>query len=284
MLKNQPDKQIELIVALALREDIGDGDITTQAVYTGKEQAEAEFIAKEDGIIAGIELAEYIYNRLDEDIVFEANVSDGDQIKRGQLIASAKGAANILLTGERTVLNFMQRMSGVATQTHKFASEISHTKAKVLDTRKTLPGHRYLDKWAVRLGGGANHRMRLDDMFLIKENHISVAGGIERAVDACRKFRNQQGLKARIEVEVENLDQVDRIIEHGGVDVIMLDNFSLIQLEDAVERIDGQFETEASGNVNMDTIKDIAETGVDFISVGALTHSVKALDISLLFS
>lgn len=278
------NREVEHIIALALREDIGDGDITTQAIYTGRETAEAEFIAKEDGIVAGIELASLIFQKLDDDISFRAEVQDGHQVKRGQLIATAKGAANVLLTGERTVLNFMQRMSGVATQTARYVEAVAHTQTRILDTRKTLPGHRFLDKWAVRLGGGHNHRFRLDDMFLIKENHIAVAGGIPQAIQACRRFRDQKNQAIRIEIEVETMEQVDMVLEHGGVDVVMLDNFSLLQLEEAVARIAGRFETEASGNVTLKTVAEIAETGVTYISSGALTHSVKALDISLLFS
>lgn len=277
------NQEVKWIVNLALKEDIGDGDITTMAVYSGKEHAEAEFIAKADGVIAGLELAKFIFAELDKDIVFKAELRDGDRVHRGQLIASASGPANTILTGERTVLNFMQRMSGIATKTRMFADAISHTNAKILDTRKTVPGHRYLDKWAVRLGGGTNHRMRLDDRFLIKENHISTAGGILNAINACLKLKEQQGLEADIEIEVKNLDELEKVMEFGNVKWVMLDNMDLLHMQEAVNMVAGSFYLEASGNVTLETVAPIAETGVDFISSGALTHTVTALDISLLF-
>jgi nicotinate-nucleotide pyrophosphorylase (carboxylating) len=279
------EKEVEWIVALALKEDIGDGDITTEAIYRGTEYAEAEIIAKEDGIIAGVDLAAYIYSRLDDSIKFEPNVRDGQVIRRGQLVGVAKGPANILLTGERTVLNFMQRMSGIATKTHAYVKALEGTKAQILDTRKTVPGHRYLDKLAVRLGGGTNHRMRLDDRFLIKENHISVAGSVSKAIDSCIRFREAKNLKGvKIEVEVRNLDELSNVIHHGGVDYVMFDNMDILDMQTGVKMVGGRFLIEASGNVTLETVRDIAETGVDYISCGALTHTVKALDLSMLFA
>jgi nicotinate-nucleotide pyrophosphorylase (carboxylating) len=279
------DKQVEWIVALALKEDIGDGDITTEAIYRGTEYAEAEIIAKEDGIIAGVDLAAYIYSRLDDSIKFEPNVKDGQVIRRGQLVGVAKGPANILLTGERTVLNFMQRMSGIATKTHAYVKALEGTKAQILDTRKTVPGHRYLDKLAVRLGGGTNHRMRLDDRFLIKENHISVAGSVSKAIDSCIRFREAKNLQGvKIEIEVRNLDELSNVIHHGGVDFVMFDNMDILDMQTGVKMVGGRFLIEASGNVTLETVRDIAETGVDYISCGALTHTVKALDLSMLFA
>jgi nicotinate-nucleotide pyrophosphorylase (carboxylating) len=279
------EKEVEWIVALALKEDIGDGDITTEAIYRGTEYAEAEIIAKEDGIIAGVDLAAYIYSRLDDSIKFEPNVKDGQVIRRGQLVGVAKGPANILLTGERTVLNFMQRMSGIATKTHAYVKALEGTKAQILDTRKTVPGHRYLDKLAVRLGGGTNHRMRLDDRFLIKENHISVAGSVSKAIDSCIRFREAKNLKGvKIEVEVRNLDELSNVIHHGGVDYVMFDNMDILDMQTGVKMVGGRFLIEASGNVTLETVRDIAETGVDYISCGALTHTVKALDLSMLFA
>jgi nicotinate-nucleotide pyrophosphorylase (carboxylating) len=279
------EKEVEWIVALALKEDIGDGDITTEAIYRGTEYAEAEIIAKEDGIIAGVDLAAYIYSRLDDSIKFEPNVKDGQVIRRGQLVGVAKGPANILLTGERTVLNFMQRMSGIATKTHAYVKALEGTKAQILDTRKTVPGHRYLDKLAVRLGGGTNHRMRLDDRFLIKENHISVAGSVSKAIDSCIRFREAKNLKGvKIEVEVRNLDELANVIHHGGVDYVMFDNMDILDMQTGVKMVGGRFLIEASGNVTLETVRDIAETGVDYISCGALTHTVKALDLSMLFA
>jgi len=279
------EEQYRQIVALALKEDIGTGDITSQAVYNDNVWSEAEFIAKEDGIIAGLELAEYIYKQLAEDITFNTKVADGAMVKRGQLIAVAEGQANILLTGERTVLNFMQRMSGVASLTRKFADAVKHTPAKILDTRKTMPGQRVLDKWAVRLGGGANHRMRLDDLFLIKENHIAVAGGIKEAIKACDHFRREHHLNVKIEIEVGNPEQLDEVLKHHKyVDIAMLDNMSLTDMQEAVERAGQYLKLEASGNISLSNVMYVAETGVDYISVGAITHSAKALDISLLFN
>ena len=272
------------IVALALEEDIGNGDITTEAVYSRSEYAQAELIAKDNGIIAGIELAAYIYEMLDSSIQFEQNIRDGDRVEPGQLIATAKGPANVLLSAERTILNFMQRMSGVASTTRLFVDAIEHTNASILDTRKTIPGFRYLDKWAVRLGGGTNHRYRLDDQFLIKENHISVAGSLEAAIIHCAKLRDRKDPELVIEIEVTDLAMLERVLSHGQADMVMLDNMSLEDMEEAVRKSKGQVKLEASGNVNIDTVAGIAETGVDYISSGALTHSAKALDISMIFA
>jgi len=276
------DQDYQYIVTLALKEDIGEGDITSKATYTDAEVAEAEFIAREDGILAGLEVAKYIYKQLSPNIEFKSTLQDGSPIKRGQLIATAKGQSNLLLTGERTVLNFIQRMSGVASSTHKFVEKVKHTPAKILDTRKTMPGHRYLDKWAVRLGGGANHRMRLDDLFLIKENHIAIAGSIEAAIDACMTYRNKHKLDVKLEIEVSNLDELKTTLIHGQVDIIMLDNMSLTDMQKAVDIVKGSVKLEASGNISLQNVADVAETGVDYISVGAITHSARALDISLL--
>lgn len=279
---NMPE-DVEKLINLALSEDIGNGDITTQAIFKQDKMATGKFISRQPGIVAGIELAEKIFHMLNDDVEFESRFSDGDPVKEGETVIVIYGPANVLLTGERTVLNFMQRMSGIATNTRSFVKAVAHTSVQVLDTRKTLPGHRYLDKLAVKLGGGRNHRARLDDMFLIKENHITAAGGIPEAIDACNSYAKEHNLKADIEIEVKNKEEIEQVIKHRNVRYILLDNMSLQDLKDAVSRIDGKFLTEASGNVSLDTVGKIAETGVDFISVGALTHSVKALDISLIF-
>lgn len=278
-------KHIDYLISLALREDIGEGDITTEAIYSGKEHAVAEFIAKEDGIVAGIDFLSYFFQMFDEELEFTPNVEDGSAIHRGQLIATIEGSANTILTGERTALNFLQRMSGIATYTGLLVDQIKHTEAHILDTRKTIPGHRVLDKWAVTLGGGVNHRMRLDDRFLIKENHISVAGGIARAIHACDEFREEHELEAEIEIEITSLNELKEVLEYGEgiVRYVMLDNMSNEDMRKAVGMIHGKFLTEASGNVSIKRVASIAETGVDFISVGAITHSVRGLDISLLF-
>jgi len=276
-------REVKDIVTIALQEDIRNGDITTQAVYSGNERASGNFLAKESGVIAGLELAGYIFRTIDPEIQFKKLIKDGDKIRRGDFIAEFNGPSDSILTGERTVLNFMQRMSGVATKTRVYADAIMHTNTKLLDTRKTLPGHRYLDKWAVRLGGGKNHRYCLDDMYLIKENHIKVAGGVKQAIQKCTEHKEKHELEWKIEVEVTNLEELNEALESNIIDMVLLDNMSISMLKKAVELISGSVKSEASGNMTLDRIPKVAETGVDFISVGALTHSVKALDISLLF-
>ncbi|MCC5927443.1 MAG: carboxylating nicotinate-nucleotide diphosphorylase [Bacteroidetes bacterium] len=276
--------ELDELIDLALREDIGFSDITTAAVYSGLEVAAANLIAKQNGVIAGLEVAQKIVEKVDPSVVFLPNCNDGEKIERGSNIASIQGAAGSILTVERTVLNFMQRMSGIATLVNKYAEAISHTKAKVLDTRKTIPGHRLTDKWAVRLGGGENHRIGLYDRYLIKENHIVVAGGVGKAIEACLNHRESLAAKPEIEVEVTNLDELNEALTFSSdIDYIMLDNMSNDLIREAVKRTAGRCKLEASGNVTIETIADIAETGVDFISVGAITHSVKAMDISLIF-
>lgn len=277
------DKEIEYIVTLALREDVGEGDITTSAIYSGKEAIEAEFIAKQNGVVAGLEVVRYIFGQLDSSIEFDTELTDGDMIKRGQMIASAKGPANVILTGERTALNFLQRMSGIASRTRYFVDLVDGTAATILDTRKTAPGHRLLDKMAVRLGGGENHRMGLYDRYLIKENHINVAGNITEAINRCARQRQNMSEKPLIEVEVKDLKEVEEAANHPESDILLLDNMSLTDMADAVSKYRGGKKLEASGNVSHETVRSIAETGVDYISIGELTHSVRALDISLLF-
>lgn len=272
----------EHIVDLALAEDIGTGDITSKAIYLNDEQANARLVAKESGIIAGLEIAVYICKQFSDDITFTTTFNDGAIIKKGHTVAQLSGPANLILTAERTMLNFMQRMSGVASYTHLFVEEISHTPVKILDTRKTIPGHRLLDKWAVRLGGGANHRMRLDDLFLIKENHIAVAGSIKKAVQFCVDYKAKNDLSVKIEIEVSSLQELETALNTGNVDIIMLDNMSLTEMQQAVELADGAVKLEASGNISLNNVANVAETGINYISVGAITHSAHALDISLL--
>jgi nicotinate-nucleotide pyrophosphorylase (carboxylating) len=277
------NEDITFIVERALKEDIGNGDVTTEAIYSGNERTHGRFIAKEQGVIAGLELTEYIFSQLTDDINLGLKFSDGDIVDKGDIVAEIEGPSGRILTGERTALNFMQRMSGIASKTRKYVDAVSHTSAKILDTRKTVPGHRYLDKWAVRLGGGQNHRMRLDDRFLIKENHITVAGSVSNAIQACLDFKARRFIEADLEIEVQDLKQLDEVLDYGGVKYIMLDNMTSDDMKKAVEKVDGRVLLEASGNVTLHTVRNIAETGVDFISVGALTHSVEALDISLIF-
>ena len=275
--------EIDKRIDLALEEDINTGDITTQAIFGDQQQVEGEFIAKEDGVIAGLELGTHIFERLSKQVKFDPSVPDGSKVIKGTIVAAVTGPADVVLTAERTILNFMQRMSGIATQTRRFSDEISHTRARILDTRKTVPGLRELDKWAVRIGGGKNHRTRLDDLFLIKDNHITTAGSITNAIEACVDYRKKRRLRAGIEVEVKNLDELHEALRHSEVDIVLLDNMSPADMKKAVEYNKGRMKLEASGNVSMETVKAIAETGVDYISVGAVTHSVRALDISLLF-
>ncbi|MEX0680589.1 MAG: carboxylating nicotinate-nucleotide diphosphorylase [Balneolales bacterium] len=276
-----PD-HVKEIVRLALAEDIGSGDITTNAIYSGKEMGTARLIARRNGVLAGIELASYILHRVNPQVMFNPKVRDGQQIMEGTELALLKGPLAPVLSAERTMLNFLQRMSGIATRTRAFAKVLESTRSKILDTRKTVPGHRYLDKMAVRIGGGVNHRMRLDDRFLIKENHIRMAGGIEKAISHCIAYREKYNLKVAIEIEVTELDELDCVVTFGQVDYVMLDNMSLANIKKAVDRVQNKYYTEASGNITLENLLDIANTGVDFISSGALTHSVPALDISLL--
>lgn len=270
-------KEIERVILTALKEDIGAGDITTNLLIPKKQQAKAFFLAKEDGVIAGLEIAKMVLQKLDKKIVWKSFVKDGNFVSSGTRIAEVKGSLRTLLTGERTALNILQRMSGIATVTNSFVKIVNGTNAKILDTRKTVPGLRMFDKYAVIIGGGTNHRFGLFDMVLIKDNHIKAAGSITNAV---AKIRKDVTKKIKIEVETSNLDEVREALKNK-VEIIMLDNMTVAMMKEAVKIIAGKTKVEASGNVNFKSIKAIAETGVDFISVGALTHSVKALDISM---
>ncbi len=274
------DPQLERIIKNALSEDIGKGDITTSAIVTKDLYGLGEFLVKQDGIVAGLDVLETLYNIFDPELKFKIKKNDGTKVLSGQVIATVEGNIASILTAERTALNFLQRMSGIATFAKEFVGKIEHTKAKILDTRKTAPGLRYIDKLAVKISGCENHRIGLYDMFLIKDNHIIAAGSITKAVNACKKFRKTNNTNNKIEVETTNLEQVAEAIK-CNVDFIMLDNFNITEMKKAVNLIDGKCKVEASGGIDLNSVKQIAETGVDFISVGALTHSVKALDISL---
>lgn len=273
------DFELQRIIQAALQEDIGTGDVTTLSTVDPATISRAELVAKEDFILAGIAVAEKVFKTLDPDVSFEALVADGQSVKRGDVLAWIKGTAATLLQGERVALNLLQRMCGIATLTADFVREVEGTKAKIVDTRKTMPGLRVLDKYSVRAGGGTNHRTSLYDGVLIKENHIRASGGITTAVERARK-RIPHTLK--IEVETSTLEEVAEALE-AGADIILLDNMKLKQLEDAVAMIAGKAKAEASGGVNIETVRVIAETGVDLISVGALTHSSRSVDISMLF-
>ncbi|GMU95354.1 carboxylating nicotinate-nucleotide diphosphorylase [Ignavibacterium album] len=273
-------EQIKKIIDFALREDIGKGDITSLATVKSNQKAVGKFLVKDNGIIAGLSVAKQVMKSVDNKIKFKTMINDGAEVKSGDIVAEVSGNARAILSAERTALNFIQRMSGIATAASIYAKAVSHTGAKVTDTRKTAPGLRLLDKMAVKIGGCDNHRFGLYDMFLIKDNHIEVAGSITKAVDACRKFMRKKKKKFLIEVETKNLVEVQEAL-NCKADIIMLDNFEVEEMKKAMLLINGVCKVEASGGVNLSTVKAIAETGVDYISVGGLTHSVKALDISL---
>jgi len=269
------------LIDLSFEEDIGDGDHTSIACINENETGRSIIVAKEEGIIAGIDLAEYVFNKVDPAIQIKKFFSDGDKISNENIILEVQGSSRNILTSERTVLNFMQRLSGVATQTKKYVDELVGTKAKIIDTRKTTPGMRLLEKWAVRIGGGSNHRIGLFDMILIKDNHIDFAGGIERALEKTHQYLKEKNINLRIEIETRNVDEVRQVIKIGGVHRIMLDNFSPEMIKEALLIINGKYETEASGGITLSTLRKYAETGVNYISSGALTHSVKSIDLSL---
>jgi nicotinate-nucleotide pyrophosphorylase (carboxylating) len=277
---NKINKEVIKLINNALREDVKNRDITTKATISKSKKAVGKFLIKADGVIAGLEIAKAAFKQVDAKVKFEIKIKDGSKVKFGDIAAVVTGKAQSLLTAERTALNFLQRMSGIATSANIYSEKINHTKAKVIDTRKTVPGLRALDKLAVKLGGCANHRLGLYDMFLIKDNHIEVAGSITKAVEACIKYNKKHHKKFKIEVETKNLIEVEEALKTKA-DIIMLDNFEVNEMKKAVNLINGKCKVEASGGVNLETVKQIAETGVDFISVGALTHSVKALDICL---
>ncbi|MBC7383668.1 MAG: carboxylating nicotinate-nucleotide diphosphorylase [Bacteroidia bacterium] len=269
------------LIEIAIREDIGNGDHTSLACIPSDKKGLAYCVAKEDGIIAGIELAAYIFKRIDAGIKYEPLKKDGDAISNGDRIFDVYGADINILTAERLVLNFMQRLSGIATQSKRISELVKDYHTTVLDTRKTTPGMRLLEKWAVQLGGCNNHRLGLYDMIMIKDNHIDFAGGIKQAIEKTHNYLKFKGLDLKIEIETRSLDEVQQVLDKGGVNRIMLDNFEPALLKEAVTLIAGKYETEASGGITIDTIKDFAATGVDFISVGALTHSSKSIDLSL---
>ncbi len=269
---------IDRMIEQALLEDIHTGDITTKAVVPQLRPAEARLVAKEDLVVAGISVAARVFSHLNSAVIFNPGCSDGDLVKKGTIIATLQGDAADLLMGERVALNLMQRMCGIATLTSAFVAAVSGTKARIVDTRKTTPGLREIEKYSVRVGGGINHRTGLYDGVLIKENHIAAAGGITEAIRRARAYIPHT---LKIEIETENLQQVDEALL-AGADIIMLDNMSLEDMCTAVATIAGRALVEASGGVNLDTVRAIAETGVDIISVGALTHSPRAMDISML--
>lgn len=276
MMDEKTLKSAEVLFDLAYAEDIGDGDITTNNLIDPGENRTAQLVAKADGVVAGLQVAEMVFKKFDKNIEWNVLLPDGSVVKPGDVIAEFKGNYRALLTGERKALNFLQRLSGIASYASRCMKEIEGTKVEILDTRKTLPGYRYLDKYAVRMGGASNHRFGLYDMVMIKDNHIQVAGGITEAVEAIRK-KIPKSIK--IEVETTTIEQVKEALA-ADVDIIMLDNMSSAMMKECVEIIDRRAKIEASGNMTTKRIRKVAHTGVDYISIGALTHSVKALDIS----
>lgn len=269
------------LIEMSFAEDIGNGDHTSLATIDKAAIGKSIIVAKEDGILAGVLLGEYIFKKVDAALKVNILKHDGTIVKAGEVVMEIQGSSISMLTAERTVLNFMQRLSGVSTQTNRYVKVLEGLHTQILDTRKTTPGMRLLEKWAVKNGGGANHRIGLYDMILIKDNHIDFAGGIANALSRTQQYLKDNNLDLKIEIETRNFDEVNEVLIIGGVNRIMLDNFSVPMLKEAVLLINKRFETEASGGITLDTLRGYAETGVDFISSGALTHSVKSLDLSM---
>lgn len=272
---------VDTIIEKALIEDIGEGDHTSLSTIPSDAKGKAHLLVKQDGILSGTELARKVFEKVDPSITMETLMHDGDPIHKGDIVFIVSGPSVSILMAERLVLNFMQRLSGIATTTSRYVEKIKDLKTRVLDTRKTTPLLRELEKKAVVDGGGLNHRFGLYDMILIKDNHVDFAGGIEKAINATQNYLAKNKLNLKVEIEVRNFEELEQVLNHGGVNRIMLDNFTVASLAKAVKLINGRFETEASGGINLDTIRSYAETGVDFISVGALTHQINSLDLSL---
>jgi nicotinate-nucleotide pyrophosphorylase (carboxylating) len=269
------------LVELAFAEDIGNGDHTSLACIDKSEKGKSIIVAKEDGILAGIDLAEYVFKKVDPYLLVKKQFTDGDFIRDKDVVMEIIGSSQSMLTAERTVLNFIQRLSGIATLTKQFADALRGFHTQIIDTRKTTPGMRLLEKYAVKIGGGENHRIGLYDMILIKDNHIDFAGGIENAIDKTHQYLKANNLNLRIEIETRSLNELNKVLARGGINRIMLDNFSPELISQAVKLINNRFESEASGGITLATLKEYANTGVDFISSGALTHSVKSFDFSM---
>ncbi len=272
---------IDQFIENAIKEDVGDGDHTSLAIIPPSVIGKAQLIVKDEGIIAGVEIAQRIFRKFDAGVILNQLINDGSRVKYGDIAFTVEGKVLTILQCERLVLNIMQRMSGISTQTNIYVEKLRGLKTKVLDTRKTTPGMRLLDKWAVKLGGGENHRIGLYDMILIKDNHIDFAGGISNAINCVKGYLKQNNKDLKIEVEARSLDDIQTIMSLGGIHRIMLDNFDLEKTRQAVKLIHGLYETESSGGINLDTLRDYALCGVDYISVGALTHQIKSLDLSL---
>jgi len=276
------DKELlHRFISNALAEDVGDGDHTSLATIPTRTQGKARLLVKDEGVIAGVELALLIFSEVDPALKVEVLIQDGTLVKPKDIVLWVAGDAQSILKAERLVLNCMQRMSGIATKTRHIVDLLKGTNTKVLDTRKTTPGMRYLEKWAVRIGGGVNHRFGLYDMILIKDNHVDYAGGIRNAIENTHNYLAEQNKKIAIEIEVRNMDELEQVLATGGVNRILLDNFNFADLKQAVNIVEGRYITEASGGITIDTVREFANCGVDYVSIGELTHSVKSLDLSL---
>lgn len=275
------DSYLNDFIDRCIREDVGDGDHTSLSCIPADAIGRAQLIIKEEGVLAGVDVARKVFLHLDKDFKFDQILKDGDRVKPGDIAFRVEGRTQTLLMAERLVLNLMQHMSGIATMTSRYVDRLRGLHTQVIDTRKTTPGMRLLDKMAVKIGGGGNHRIGLFDMILLKDNHIDFAGGIDKAISRVHEYLKAKGKDLRIEIEVRDFDELDQVLRIGGVDRVMLDNFTPEMTREAVRRIGGRFETESSGGITMDTLRDYAECGVDFISVGALTHHVGSLDMSL---
>ena len=280
-MKKEYVPYVDVLIELAIKEDIGDGDHTSLATIPRSKRGRMKLLIKQEGILAGVEVAEMILRRLDPEVKFEKLLDDGARVTPGDIAFYVEGRLISLLQAERILLNVMQRMSGVATRTAVYVKELEGLKTKVIDTRKTTPGMRVLDKMAVAIGGGGNHRMGLFDMILLKDNHIDFVGGVYNAITKAKEYLKEKGKNLPIEVEVRSLDDIGEVFRAGGVDRIMLDNFTPEQTREAVKLIDGRTEIESSGGITLDNLRQYAECGVDYISVGALTHQIKSLDMSL---
>ncbi len=279
--KKQFEEELKIIISNAIREDVGEGDYSSLACIPVEATGKAKLLVKEEGIIAGIDFAKQIFNYVDENLKVDAQLNDGDKVRYGDVVFYVSGSAQSILKAERLVLNAMQRMSAIATKTHQFSTLLKGTKTKILDTRKTTPGIRAIEKWAVKIGGGENHRFALYDMIMLKDNHIDFAGGISKAIQKTQHYLKENHLDLKIIVEARNLNEIEEIIANNGVYRILIDNFNFEDTRKAVDLINGKCQTESSGGITLETARKYAECGVDYISSGALTHSVSNMDLSL---
>lgn len=277
----QFDKEIEIIISNAVREDVGEGDHSSLACIPEDARGKAKLLVKDNGIIAGVEFAKMVFNYIDKDLKIETLIEDGQKVKKKDIVFYVEGSSRSILMAERLVLNAMQRMSAIATKTNEYAEILKGTKTKILDTRKTTPGIRALEKWAVRIGGGENHRFGLYDMVMLKDNHIDFAGGVSAAIQKTKKYLQEKNLDLKIIVEARNLTEIEEILQHDGIFRILIDNFNFEQTRKAVQLINNKCQTESSGGITLETVRTYADCGVDFVSSGALTHSIYNMDLSL---